>query len=234
MSEIILKSTKVTETVTKLEKRIHDRFPDSNLYQICKQLHQFAVQTEGTILKIKRPNILIRCLSLLAICGLIATITSVFISLRGVDKLSVTEFIQTSEAGANLLIFLSISFYFLWTLELKIKRSKAIGALNKLRDLAHIIDMHQLTKDPDGIAKGAIITPNSPKREMSAYELGRYLDYCSEMLSIISKLGYLYIARFQDPIATKSSNDLETLTTGLSRKIWQKIIILRSTKPENK
>ncbi len=90
----------------------------------------------------------------------------------------------------------------------------------------------QLTKDPDGIIKGAVRTQNSPKREMTAYELGRYLDYCTEMHAMISKMGYLYIADFQDPVATKSANDLEMLTTGLSRKVWQKIMILKSMKAD--
>jgi len=72
-------------------------------------------------------------------------------------------------------------------------------------------------------------TPNSPRQELSRYELGRYLNYCSEMLSLAGKLGFLYVQNFHDPVANDSVNNLEDLTTGLSRKIWQKIIILRLT-----
>ena len=63
---------------------------------------------------------------------------------------------------------------------------------------------------------------------MLVYELGRYLDYCSEMLSLISKLGYLYTEDFNDPEAMRAVNELENFCTGLSRKIWQKIMILRT------
>ena len=98
--------------------------------------------------------------------------------------------------------------------------------MNKLRCISHIIDVHQLTKDPEAMTKIAIPTPNSPPRDLNRYELGRYLNYCSEMLALTSKLGFLYVQKFPDPVATDAVNDLEELTTDLSRKIWQKIMLL--------
>jgi poly-beta-hydroxyalkanoate depolymerase len=61
---------------------------------------------------------------------------------------------------------------------------------------------------------------------MSAYELTRYLDYCSEMLSLAGKVAALYAQNFPDAVVLAAVNEVETLTTGLSRKIWQKIMIL--------
>ena len=75
--------------------------------------------------------------------------------------------------------------------------------------------------------------PNDPNSQLTDTELGRYLDYCSEMLALISKIAFLYIAQFDDPDANQSVNELETLTTGLSRKIWQKIAILHNRKPDS-
>ena len=69
---------------------------------------------------------------------------------------------------------------------------------------------------------------HSPKREMSQFELNRYLDYCSEMVSLVSKVGFLYIQEFNDPQAVNAVNDLETLTNGLSVKMWQKIMLLEN------
>ncbi|NIO43804.1 MAG: hypothetical protein GTO41_28795 [Burkholderiales bacterium] len=48
------------------------------------------------------------------------------------------------------------------------------------------------------------------------------------MLSLIGKLAALYVQRFDDPVALASVNEVESLATGLSRKIWQKIMILHS------
>ena len=71
-------------------------------------------------------------------------------------------------------------------------------------------------------------TPSSPKHNLGPAELGRYLDYCSEMLSLIGKLAALYVQKFDDPVALAAVNEVEDLTTGLSRKIWQKIMIINS------
>jgi hypothetical protein len=61
---------------------------------------------------------------------------------------------------------------------------------------------------------------------MSAPELGRYLDYCSELLSLISKVAALLVQDFSDSVLLSAVNEIETLATGLSGKIWQKITLL--------
>ncbi len=111
---------------------------------------------------------------------------------------------------------------------MRIKRKRALKAIHELRALAHVIDMHQLTKDPEQLLSRVKGTPSSPKRTLSAPELIRYLDYCSEMLSLIGKLAALYVQKFDDPVALAAVNEVEDLTTGLSRKIWQKIMILNA------
>jgi hypothetical protein len=97
-----------------------------------------------------------------------------------------------------------------------------------LRALAHIIDMHQLTKDPERIMRRGPTTASSPRQGMTPFELSRYLDYCTEMLSLTGKLAALYVQQFDDSVALSAVNDLEDLCTGLSRKIWQKIMVLQT------
>lgn len=60
----------------------------------------------------------------------------------------------------------------------------------------------------------------------SLAQLGRYLDYCSELLSLISKIAALHVQRFNEPVVLGAVNEIEALTTGLSGKIWQKITVL--------
>ena len=86
--------------------------------------------------------------------------------------------------------------------------------------------MHQLTKDPSLYSRKAVILNASTKNTLNAVELTRYLDYCSEMLSLTGKIAALYAQGFNDSVVVAAVNDLESLTTGLSRKIWQKIMIL--------
>jgi hypothetical protein len=91
-----------------------------------------------------------------------------------------------------------------------------------------VIDMHQLTKDPERVLRTDWeSTPSSPTETMSPFLLTRYLDYCSEMLSILGKVAALYVQDFDDEVALAAVNEIEALTTGLSRKIWQKIMILQ-------
>ena len=63
---------------------------------------------------------------------------------------------------------------------------------------------------------------------MTAFELRRYLDYCSEMLALVGKLAALYAQAIDDHQSTAAAAEIEDLTSGLSRKIWQKIMILHA------
>ncbi len=50
----------------------------------------------------------------------------------------------------------------------------------------------------------------------------------SELLSLTGKIAALYVQRFDDPVVITAVNEVETLCTGLSRKIWQKIMIIQA------
>jgi len=65
---------------------------------------------------------------------------------------------------------------------------------------------------------------------MTAFELTRYLNYCSEMLSLTNKLAAVYAQHLPDSVVIDAVNDIETLTTNLSGKIWQKITIIDAAK----
>ena len=46
------------------------------------------------------------------------------------------------------------------------------------------------------------------------------------MLSLTSKLAAVYAQNLPDPVVIDAVNEIESLTTNLSQKIWQKITIL--------
>ena len=71
-----------------------------------------------------------------------------------------------------------------------------------------------------------MVTDSSPTRELTPFLLGRYLDYCSEMLSLIGKINALYLQHLEDEVVLKAADGVEGLTTSLSQKIWQKLVIL--------
>lgn len=231
MTNEILDSKKVLETVDTLSMRIKDRFPNSDLYLVCKRLYEIGRETDCIIERIAQPNSWFRffvgIFILLVLVGMIVAISHAKVS--GMSGLG--DWVQVFEAGLNSVVLLGAAIVFLVSVETRTKRKKVIEAVNRLRSLAHVIDSYQLTKDPDGLVSPAQKTKNSPKRNFSPYLLGRYLDYCSEMLSLAGKIGFLYVQAFHDPVSVNAVNDLENLTTGLARKIWQKIMILRTTNP---
>ena len=148
------------------------------------------------------------------------TVDNVFSVLQGVD------------AGANLIVLTGAGVFFLTRIEERLKRRAALKALHELRSIVHVIDMHQLTKDPSAVVSVAGNTPSSPARTLSRFEVTRYLDYCSEMLSLTSKVAVLFAQGFPDPIVTETVSDIERIAAGLAQKIWQKIIILEALGPE--
>ena len=227
-----LDSEKIVDTIETLCKRIDERFPGAGLAQVCRELLVIARESHERSAWIARPQKLLR-----VVIGLVVFLILVALGLvlanstwpgKGFDFVSL---VQVSEAGINVCLLLGAAILFLATTEARVKRGRALKQIHEMRALAHVVDMHQLTKDPERLVAPAPNTPSSPTRNLSAAELIRYLDYCSEMLSLIGKLAALYVQKFNDPVALAAVNDVEQLTTGLSRKIWQKIMILNSVKP---
>jgi hypothetical protein len=224
-----LSAGQLLSTIDKLEHRIAERFPESGLRQVCREFCQLATRSEALAIRLQRPIWPVRLASLLAgalllfvACGAVIVLTRQFTF----NTNEIGDLIQATEAAINELIFLGLALYFLVNLETRIKRNAALEALHRLRSIAHVVDMHQLTKDPAHLLGPSPETDSSPERSLSRYELTRYLDYCSEMLALDSKVAALFAQDMEDPIVLNAVNDLESLTQGLSGKIWQKIMIL--------
>jgi len=227
MSFLSLDADEIVRTIDTLSRRIEERFPGAGLGRVCGELLAIARHARERAQWIARPILALRIatvsLAILIVAGLGLTVARLRPPMGGFE---VGQFIQVLEAGINDLVLIGAAIFFLGTLEGRIKRRRALGALHELRSIAHIIDMHQLTKDPERTVGDAPATESSPPRRMTSLELGRYLDYCSEMLSLTGKVAALYVQHFDDSVALQAVNEIEDLTTGLSSKIWQKLMIL--------
>ncbi len=220
---------KVLQTVESLRNRINERFPDSGLSRVCAELVTVCARSKRRIEWISQPNWPLRLLRYLLLALIVAGLVITIVSLRPSalpENVSVIELIQTFEAGINDVVLIGIAVFFVWTLEARLKRRRALRALHELRSIAHVIDMHQLTKDPDRLVSGRQDTRSSPKNTLNAFLLRRYLDYCSEMLSLVGKVAALHLQKLDDATVVAAVNEIEGLTTGLSEKIWQKIDML--------
>ena len=223
-----LDSGKIVSTLEKLRERIAARFPSAGLVKVCAELVEVARQADMRVKSIARPAYALRVGTVAVIVGGLATLAYIGVALfqdkKSNDDLFST--IQAIDATFNVLILIAAAIFFLVRIEERVKRRRALTALNELRSIVHVIDMHQLTKDPMMIAGPA--TAASPARTMTAFELTRYLDYCSEMLSLLAKIAALYAQSTSDDVVIEAASDLSTLTTNLSSKIWQKITLVQA------
>ncbi len=222
-----LEPKEICSTADGLCRRIDARFPGSGLGKVANELRALAGQTEARIDRLQATPWSLRALTWTAAALLIvlALVAPVFINIRQ-EAPGLTELMQGIDSAVNNVVFISIAIWFLVTLEQRPKRRAALEALHELRSLAHIIDLHQLKKDPEFVMSPELATAEAVPQPMSRLTLGRYLDYCSELLSIVSKLAALYAERVADARVLDAVNDVEQLTGDLSSKIWQKIVIL--------
>lgn len=218
---------RIIATVDRLHRRIEERFPGSGLGRIADALENVARVTVERIAWVVRPHIPLRVgVFVLIALTLVLLGLVLFNAPWGTISSDMGELVQTLDAAVNELILVGAALFFLVTVEGRIKRRRALRFLRELRAMAHLVDMHQLTKDPERASYGGALTPSSPRHELTPFELGRYLDYCSEMLSLISKIAALYAQSSDDGVVLAAVDEVEALTTSMSRKIWQKIMIL--------
>jgi hypothetical protein len=219
----------VVSTVTQLRLRVEERFPGSGLSHVAHELEAIATTSAARALATKRPLVWLRGTIGLLVAVMLAGLAGLvwpLLSRPPTEPLSVLDWVQAIESGVNDLVFVAIAIYFLASMEQRVKRARVLSALHELRSLAHIIDMHQLTKDPERALLKGPDTKSSPTRELDPFALGRYLDYCSEMLSLLGKIAALYAQYTSDTAALSAVDQIEDLTSGLTRKIWQKIMLL--------
>lgn len=224
-----LRSGPLFGTIEKLEQRIEARFPESGLLQVCREFRHLARECETLAQKLGRPLWALRVVAWLAggLLVFVAVGAGILLARQfSFDLGNIGDLLQATESAINELIFLGLALFFLVNLETRIKRSAALEALHRLRSIAHVVDMHQLTKDPAHLLADFTATTPSPRRTLTRYELTRYLDYCSELLALNSKIAALFAQNMDDPVVLAGVNDLESLTQGLAGKIWQKIMIL--------
>ena len=140
---------------------------------------------------------------------------------KGVDNS--VDVLSLTETAISDLVYAAIAVFFLWSFPERLQRSRLLNLLHQLRSTAHVIDMHQLTKDPEQLKPSWVPTSKSTKLNMNRDQVERYLDYCSEMLSLVGKTAALCAEESRDSLILETVATVETLTVGLSRKIWQKI-----------
>jgi hypothetical protein len=226
--KLILRPGPVVDTIERLLARILERFGNCGLSRVCAQLYEIAKEDTQRAARIGRSYIWLRVLVFILVAAGIAVLgwmlTLIDFTKTAADN--VYSIAQGIEAAANLTLLTGAVILSLLKLEERLKRRRALAALHELRSIVHVIDMHQLTKDPSKFIVGTN-TPSSPPLLLNEFQMTRYLDYCSEMVSLTSKVAVLFGQSLEDQAVAEVVSDIERVGSGLSQKIWQKIIILQ-------
>ena len=233
-----LDAAHILATIGSLKSRIDTRFPGSGLGQVCGELEEVGQAAAAFNKSLRRPIYPIRVVSwffigLIILFGL-APFAVLFNAEVWVDAPGafggLGGMMEAIEATLSELVLLGVAVLFLATAEGRIKRHRSLRALRELRSIAHVVDMHQRTKDPKDLLTGSGGAEGEALERggelMGRDDLAHYLDYCSEVLSLTSKLAALHLEGFDDHVVIGAVNEIENLASGLSRKIWQKIMIL--------
>lgn len=228
MSYERLEADAVLATARRLQGRISARFPERNLSGLAAQLVKVASEVEDAAartlpIRVLRAGglVLIATLVVLATASVVAVVVELF---SGAG--STLAWLSAAETIINDIVYVGVAVAFLWLLPAHLERRRILGELHRLRSLAHVIDMHQLTKDPERFADAYRPTPHSVEVRLSPIDMATYLDYCSELLSLVSKTAAVYAERSTDPAVLATISDIENLTSGMARKIWQKLSLL--------
>ena len=221
-----LDANKIVETCRVSHEQIGARFPGSSLSKVAEEIHavsSHAAELSGWLAKPHRP---LRAIAGLGIVAVVIIVLEVILNVKfQLTFSSITDFLQGSEAAINEVVFLGIAVFFFFLLQNRLKRRRALQAIHLLCSMAHRIDMYQFTKDPERIVVPPPESETAAKRPQNPAELIRYLDYCCDQLALLSKIAALFVQNFDDPVTLSAVNEVENLTNGLSRKIWQKITI---------
>ncbi len=222
----------VHATALRLRARIKARFPDRDLGRVAGELVEL-VDLVRQPSRSQRWIELLRRVCRVLIVVLLITVPLVLgaIIFRGLQEVDrAIDWIAILESAINDLVFTGLAIIFLWAAPDRLARHSELGVLHRLRSLAHVIDMHQLTKDPERYRPGFQPTEESIDVDLTPIELSQYLEYCSELLSLVGKTAALFANNATDRIVLDGVHDIESLTSDLSRQIWQKISILPSLK----
>jgi hypothetical protein len=225
-----LEAERVLATVDRLRLRIQARFGERGLTRVASELArsvgQVSDETGASHARIRRTTLVARCASfLIVLAGMVALGLALSDAANGGPQKSF-DWLPLVESTINNVVYAAIAVLFLWALPERLERRNLLSLLHRLRSLAHVIDMHQLAKDPEQVTDSYHPTAQSLPNDLTAEQLHHYFAYCTELLSLVAKAAALCAEHTTDSVVLDTVSTLENLTTDLSSKIWQKISLL--------
>ena len=223
-----LEAPAVRETVEELYGRIEARFPKRGLLGVCGDLILLVEQVQTSAGQGQRQIRMARIASRVVMAFVVVvTVLALLLALHDAffdeDVKNSSTCSPLTETAISDIVFAAIAIFFLWSFPERLQRSRLLNLLHQLRSTAHVIDMHQLTKDPEQLKPSFVPTAQEqaarhdprPGRALPRLLLRDAQPGRQDRRPVRRGVPRLVIL---ETVAT-----IETLTVGLSRKIWQKI-----------
>jgi hypothetical protein len=199
----------------------------SSLAGLAEELARIAAATDARGWRARRPILAIRAFSALAI-GL--ALPGLWYLARAIHTRwefgTIGEFFGALNAGFNLLVLLAGALWFCVTLEARVKRKKALGFIEELREFVHVIDVTRLYYTPDLYRS----RPGAPPSNLPIDET--YLLYCTQMLAVISNLAPLYTRGATGDSILRAASEVEMLAIAITTKHLAKAEAVRGMNKE--
>ena len=158
----------VVATADAVQARIAARFPERQLGAVAGAVRAAAARAAaaGERPPVRRLSRLVCALLAAAVVAgtLVALVIVVRDAVAAADGRASFDWLPVIESAVNDVAFAGIATFFLLTVSQRMDRHAIIAELHGLRSLAHVIDMHQLTKDPEFLLSPGRQTPHSPRR----------------------------------------------------------------------
>jgi len=164
--------------------------------------------------------------------GIAAFILSLHLTVKVTDA---GDLFQSLDSLFQLALVLGAGAWFLLSIGTKVQRRSLLKALQELNKLAQVIDLVQLDKDPDRLHFSTEQrTDKSPTlgKANTAFLLSRYLDYCSELLSVLGKVACLYREQISDEVVLDRIGDFDRLSNQLRGNIGSKMGLIAHSQPK--
>ncbi|HTI51657.1 MAG TPA: hypothetical protein VL475_11920 [Planctomycetaceae bacterium] len=217
-----LDADKIVETAKNLAVDIAARLPGSTLAALGEELSNIAIATSERARRARRPILTIRLLSAAAIAAALFVLWYLAGHVHARWEFgTINEVFDGLHTGFELLVLIVGALWFCATLEARIKRKKALGFIEELREFIHVVDVTQLYYTPDlyrsrvGEAPGKIAIDET------------YLLYCTQMLAVISNLAPLYARGTTGDSILRAAADVEMLAIAVTTKHLSKAEAVR-------
>lgn len=225
-----LELDQIVEAIERLQNRIGDRFPNSGLKSHTGELVEFSNLLKKNGRRLVSVSFSVRVISWLGGASVILLIIVPYFffvkNQSGIETLP--NFLQSLEAVITVIAGTSAAFIAMISIKRSHIRRRALALLQVLREIAHVIDMLQLSKSPASVMFPLEPTAYSrPATEnLSQGEMFRYLSYCGEISALLGKLAVIISGWVHDPAVLSVADDVENFASDLERKMLSKLLLL--------